>query len=483
MSTKHFIGSAILSAAALVAAQDPSLKLTTYIDALELTNNFNPVKESYWTSLPHHRRTPFAVSPDGNTFCLAYLDSSGKGVHVQQLTPATMTSKGPDVTIENVQEAGGLVAHNDGFALLGNEAVSGKDAPSSETPVAAIYRYENGQQKWKTFVGGPGVHEADGLSASPDMNGDLVYSTESDLYGAYFVVTDYTGDAAGHYGDSIQYVNSAGALQIIPGASSSWGCSHNTGIAFEAADAAPFASICAEDQGAIRLNTKTQGMDKSGPKISNENTTNGASGEPMGGMSGSYSALAKFVNNTNHIFTWVSRGAVDLTENTWMGEGYTHCVNRTNGRRVAIALLSDKETLIGDQATSEVGAKDGDSQVRWLTETIGPDRSNAHVAVFDDEYALVTWEEIADPHCDLVAFGCSGVFSGTYFQVVDKSGRRVGEARREEKVFVAGDMATLVNGTVCWPFVNMDWRLDLPVDGGLPVTTTQKMSFACASLV
>ncbi|KAH9842219.1 hypothetical protein Tdes44962_MAKER01597 [Teratosphaeria destructans] len=483
MFAKHFIGSAILGAAALVAAQDPSLKLTTYIDVLDLKHSFNPVKEAYWTSLPHHRRTPFAVSPDGNTFYLAYLDSSGKGVHVQQITPSTMTCKGSFVTIENVQEAGGLVAHNDGFALLGNEAVSGGNAPPNGMPVAAIYRYENEQQKWRTFVGGPGVHEADGLSASPDMNGDLVYSAESDLYGAYFVVTDYTGAATGHYGDSIQYVDSAGALRNIPGASSSWGCSHNTGIAFEAADAPPFASICAEDQGAIRLNTKTQGMDASGPKISNENTINGASGEPMGGMSGSYSALARFVNSSSYIFTWVSRGAVDLTENTWLGEGYTHCSNRTNGRRAAIALLSDKETLIGPQATSQVGAKDGDSQVHWLTETIGPDRSNAHVAVFDDEYALVTWEEIADPHCDLLGFGCSGVFSGTYFQVVDKSGRKVGEPRREDKVFVAGDMATLVNGTICWPFVNVDWRLDLPVGEGLPETTTQKMSFACASLV
>jgi hypothetical protein len=101
---------------------------------------------------------------------------------------------------------------------------------------------------------------------APDLNGDLVYSEKSGLYGAYFVVTgvsfisstseletskdyfpDYAGPASGHFGDSIQYVDDSGNLKVITGASSSWGCSHNTGIAFEAADSPPYASICAED--------------------------------------------------------------------------------------------------------------------------------------------------------------------------------------------------------------------------------------------
>ena len=87
----------------------------------------------------------------------------------------------------------------------------------------------------------------------------------------------YTGDAAGHFGDSIQYVDDTGALKTTS-YSSTFGCSHNTGIGLEAADAPPFASVCAEDHGAIWLNTDTQYM--SGVKIANENTTNGVSGEP-----------------------------------------------------------------------------------------------------------------------------------------------------------------------------------------------------------
>ena len=364
-----------------------------------------------------------------------------------------------------------------------NEAVpSGTtNAPPSDTPVPVLYRYTDGTQSWKTWLGGPDVPTTAGLSMSPDMNGDLVYSVEAGLYGAYFVVTDYTTDYAGHFGDSIQYVNEQGALQQITGATSSWGCSHNTGIAFEAAEAAPFASICAEDQGAIWLNTKTQGMTNNGVKISNENTTNGGSGEPMGGMSGSYSGLARFASTTDYIFAWVSRGAVDLTENTWMGSGYTHSLNRTNPRNVAIALFTDKYTKVGPEATSEMGVADGDSQVNWIS-TGSNDCSNAHAATFGTSDALVTWEEIENPICDYVAMGCRGQFSGSYFQQVDSTGAKVGAPFSDMDTYVAGDMVTMSNGSICWPYVSMTWDLSQPVPYAGSTFTTKNMSFACMNL-
>ena len=355
------------------------------------------------------------------------------------------------------------------------------NAPPSDTPVPALYRYTNGQQSWKTWLAGPDVESATGFGASPDMNGDLVYSAEAGLYGAYFVVTDYTGSASGHFGDSIQYVNENGALQTITGATSTWGCSHNTGIAFEAADAAPFASICAEDQGAIWLNTNTQGMTNNGVKISNENTTNGGSGEPMGGMSGSFSGLARFASSTSYIFAWVSRGAIDLTENAWMGTGYTHSLNRTNPRNVAISLFSDKSTKVGAQATSEVGAASGDSQINWVTKGAN-DCSNAHAATFGTDNALITWEEIENPACDYIAMGCSGQFAGSFFQQVDSTGAQVGAPLKETDTYVAGDMVTMSDGRICWPYVSMTWDLSAPVAYSGSTVTTTKMSFACMSL-
>lgn len=271
----------LASTITLAAAQGRSIRLEKFPNTVGLTEDFDPIKEAYWTGLPHHRRTPFALSPDGSRAYLAYLDGSGEGVHVRNIDPKTFKPRGKVVTVEGVKEAGGIVAHNDGFALLGNEAIptSVSDAPPDGTPVPAIYRYKSGEQVWKTFVAGPGVDEDAGLMMSPDMNGDLAWSERAKMYGAYFVVTAYSGSSEGHFGDSIQYVDAEGKLQSIEGASSSWGCSHNTGIAFAAADEPPFASLCAEDQGAIWLNTKTQGMGSNGVKVSNENTTNGGGGE------------------------------------------------------------------------------------------------------------------------------------------------------------------------------------------------------------
>lgn len=203
----------------------------------------------------------------------------------------------------------------------------------------------------------------------------------------------------------------------------------------------------------------------------------------VGGMSGSYSSLAKFQNSTEYIFAWVSRGAVDLSLNDWMSDGYTHSQPRTEGRRAAMAILSDKETKLAPEATSEVGAASGDDQVNWLSPAEGPDRSNAHVATFDDTYALVSWEEALNPECTEIAMGCAGEFSGTYFQLVNNVGARIGEPIKRSDTFVAGDMATMDNGDICWPYVNMEWSLSEPVGYGGSDVTTQKMSFACMSLV
>jgi hypothetical protein len=459
-------------------AQLSENNLKTHVGSLKLSASFNPIKEAYWTGLPHHRRTPFAVSPDGKSAYLAYLDASETDVHIQKVDPSTFAAVGDAVTVTGGKEAGGLVAHNDGFALLTNEAMpSGTtNAPPDNTPVAVLYRYTAGKQTFKTFLGGPDNVGGMGALASPDMNGDLAFSEATGMYGAYFVVTAYSGDAQGHFGDAIQYVSENGTLEQIQGASSSWGCSHNTGIAFEAADSVPFPSICSEDQGAIWLNTGGTGMDKSGVKVSNENVQNGAGNEAMGGMSGSYSGLARFIDSDSYIFSWVSRGAKDLTENEWMGPGYTHSVNRTVNRNVAIATFSDKKTIVGEQATSKLGP-DGDSQVNWIT-TGTADCQNAHVAAFDGANALVTWEEIAEPTCEFIAMGCKGAFTGSYFQLV-KDGKKVGEAVKSMDVYVAGDMVTMADGRVCWPYVDMEWTLDAPVRSPANV---KAISFACMGL-
>jgi len=54
--------------------------------------------------------------------------------------------------------------------------------------------------------------------------------------------------------------------------------------------------------------------------------------------------------------------------------------------------------------------------------------------------------------------GCSGAFTGTYFQLVNNQGARSGKPWKEMDVYVAGDLVTLKNGTICWSYVNREWQ-------------------------
>ncbi|RDW94450.1 hypothetical protein BP5796_00213 [Coleophoma crateriformis] len=468
---------AAAAATTLISTVLADVSITSFANSLKLGSSFDPIKAAYWTGLPHHRRTPFSVSPDGTKGYLAYLDSTYSSVVVQEVDLTTFAAVGTAYKT-TAYEATGLVAQNDGFALLATVNATGTtDLPTDNEPIVSLIRVKDGAEAWRTPLNGPGVHASAGLTATPDANGDLVYSEASGLYAAYFVVTAYTGDAAGHFGDSIQYVTeSTGALTQEDGASSTFGCSHNTGLSLEAADAPPFASICAEDQGDIWLNTDTQYM--SGRKIANENTTNGVSGEPMGGMSGSYSNLARFGNSSNYIFGWQSRGALDLTQNTWMGDGYTQCSPRWLNHNVAIATMNSKNNLTGEQATSVVGAAEGDLQVNWITYSSTEDHQNVHTAAISSDVALITWETLTNPDCQPVPLGCTGTYAGTSFQLVDNTGAKIGSTVNSTEVFVSGDIANVGTGKVCWPYVSMTWDLSQPLDSATPVT---QMSFACAS--
>ena len=162
----------ILAALPLALAELFNSSLKTYIGTLDLGSNFNPVTPAYWTNFKHHVRAPFALSPDGSTAYLAYLDASGTDIHVQPVDPTTFASKATPVTVEGGKEAGGLVAQNDGFALLTNIKYTGTgEAPPGETPVPIVVRYKGGAEVWRTWVGGPPAGElAQVLKGWPKSN-------------------------------------------------------------------------------------------------------------------------------------------------------------------------------------------------------------------------------------------------------------------------------------------------------------------------
>ncbi|KAK8202626.1 hypothetical protein BKA81DRAFT_408016 [Phyllosticta paracitricarpa] len=296
--------------AAYAAITEANLK--TFPNSFALEHPFNGVRDLYWTGMKTHRRVCFAASPSGTIGFVAYLDASERGVHVQQVDLQSFKAIGKAFTVPDGREAGGLVVpeDEDGFALLTNEALSPDttDAPKDGTPIPVLYRVEGGKLSWKTYLAGPGIHPEEGLGQAVDMNGDLTWSPVKKLFAAYFVISYYTGEHAGHFADSIQYVDPQGKIQIIKGATSGGGCSHNTGIAFASADDAPYCSACSEDQqGGVWLNTKTQNAGPPSPLLSKEPFINGMSGEPFNGMGGSWRVLGRLADTQQYAITWLTR--------------------------------------------------------------------------------------------------------------------------------------------------------------------------------
>jgi hypothetical protein len=140
--------------------------VSSFPNSLTLESSFDPIKAAYWTGLPHHRRTPFKVSPDGNSAYLAYLDTTYSNVVIQQVDTSTFEAVGTAVKITGY-EAAGLVAHNDGFAVMVTANATGTtDLPPTGDYVTTLVRYTNGTETWRTALNGPGVHAADGVSIS-----------------------------------------------------------------------------------------------------------------------------------------------------------------------------------------------------------------------------------------------------------------------------------------------------------------------------
>ncbi|WEO94526.1 hypothetical protein A6P39_011165 [Streptomyces sp. FXJ1.172] len=149
--------------------------------------------------------------------------------------PLTAAGKraGADTVVAGAREVDGLVAHDDGFALLTRFA----DTNKWKETAAAIVRYAGGRRTWTTKLTGTASHDT-----SPVLDGQLTWNGTK--YGAYFVVHDAGGFADGHFGDKLSYLSAKGA-KLSGGWS--WGCSHNEGIALHAESSGAFTSLCFDD--------------------------------------------------------------------------------------------------------------------------------------------------------------------------------------------------------------------------------------------
>jgi hypothetical protein len=142
MLSYTWILAALTAVAAVNAFSASDLSLSK--DSITLSSAFTYAVSGY-DIRPHHARTPFAVGAGNGNAYVAYL--AGSTVYVQQVDHANgFVAIGNAVTVPGLV-AGGLVAHDDGFALL----TTRKDGTTANgEPTAYIVRYTNGKESWAT---------------------------------------------------------------------------------------------------------------------------------------------------------------------------------------------------------------------------------------------------------------------------------------------------------------------------------------------
>ncbi|MDV9174422.1 hypothetical protein R6V09_30485, partial [Streptomyces sp. W16] len=391
-----------------------------------LTAGYNNVRQ--WT------RTSTAVAPNG-TLRVAW--PAADGVHVTPLSAAG-TRSGADTVVKGAKEVGGLVAHNDGFALLTRVA----DTNKWKETAAAIIRYTNGKQTFRTKLTGTASNDT-----SPGLDGQLTWNGTK--YGAYFVVHGAGGFADGHFGDKLTYISAKGA-KLSGGWS--WGCSHNEGIALHAETSGAFTSLCFDDWRSGLFVSTGIGAPDVAPVVQREQCWAGYCGGTFPGRTGD---LVKSASG-RYATAFASRGAASAKKNSAdsSGRGWT-VTPRTSTHQVAVAFMANRNS--------------GPGKAIYLTSAAGTENVNVHIAPYGKDRLLVSWESLKGAKC--AAGTCTGTFTGTHLRLIDWNGK-FQSADKVVSARISGDIAVLKNGALTWAYVPVTPTYASPLNGASPTATS-----------
>ena len=426
--------SARTSAAAAEPAASAATPLAQRISSTSLTLAV-PLHylEQGYNGMPQWTRVAVAAAPGGK---VQVAWPAADGIHVTPLG-SMLTRSGADTVVSGAQEVGGLVAHDDGFALLTRVADSNK---WSET-AAALIRYRNGTQVFTDKLTGTASDDT-----APVLDGQLVWNGTE--YGAYFVVHGAGGFADGHFGDKLVYAGATGA-RLSGGWS--WGCSHNEGIALYPEKSAPFTSVCLDDWRSGLFVSTGIGAPDVAPVLGREQCWAGYCG---GAFPDGTGAIVKSAAG-RYAVALASRGAASAGKNAAdsSGRGWT-VTPRWSTHQVAVDFLSNSSTPSGKTV--------------YLTDDPSTDHVNVRVAPYGRSRLLVTWESVSGAAC---ANGtCTGRFSGTHLELIDYAGRVLTPAVVVPE-HISGDIAVLPDGDLAWASVKATPNYSAPL-GTSPTTTT-----------
>ncbi|MCI3271516.1 hypothetical protein [Streptomyces cylindrosporus] len=419
------------------AATSTAAPLTITTTSVSLSAKF-PYLSTGYNNMREWTRTSTAVAPNGS---LRVAWPASDGIHVTPLTAAGKRS-GADTVVRGAEEVGGLVAHNDGFALLTRVA----DTNKWHDTAAAIIRYTNGKQTFRTKLTSTATHDT-----SPVLDGQLTWNGSK--YGAYFVVHGAGGFADGHYGDKLSYVSAKGG-KLSGGWS--WGCSHNEGIALHAEKTGAFASVCFDDwRSGLFVSTGIAAPDDA-PVVQREQCWAGYCGGTFPGRTGDLVRSA----GGRYATAFASRGAASAKKNPddSSGRGWT-VTPRTGTHQVAVAFMKNRNS--------------GPGKAIYLTSAEGTENVDVHLAPYGKNRLLLSWESLKNAKCK--AGTCTGAFTGTHLRLIDWNGK-FQSADKVVQARITGDVAVSADGTLTWAYVPVTPSYATALNGASPTSKTLRIA-------
>jgi hypothetical protein len=424
--------------AATPASCPPTLAARLGLVEIAVDKNIAWQKPGY-DYFPVDERVALAVQPDGQAL-LAWAEVNAAtvaggspqpplGVHVTPLD-GSLARRGADTVLATAQEVSGLVAHDDGFALLTRDANPGTRLDLGEgegNNLAFLLRYQGGQVQWRQPLTGSASLDAEqtGTLYSPFLEGQLVWNDS--IYGAYFVVRGGQGDpSAGFYRDALVFRDSMLRPAIWPVAH---GCDNNGGIRL-IADSGKANLVSAGLSTVPQMTGLCIQQLKPLLKLTNLESDRVVSDQELGrsGYAGArLGSLLKLADG--YLVFWLSMGDT----------------NDDQGHDIRMARLDGSFNV-----TSGPG---------WFARTPGREEWNLHVVPYGpslDRFLMVYGEiEITGSAGGNNAM-FTGRFLGTHLVLIDANGTPLSANELVPKAPTTANAEPVVlpGGDVAWPFVN-----------------------------
>jgi hypothetical protein len=373
-------------------------------------------------------RLAFSVAPSGNSY-VAWTNNGFNTVYVTPLT-ALQTRFGPDIPNAGYDIAG-LVAQDDGFALLLNREDPGTplvnpnptDKPYGKAAVAV--RVRQGKVVFAAPLTGTAHVVADAGSPPHDCTPERFDGRLAHLggkYGAYFTVHGCQGDAhESYYADKLAYFDDQG--QPVSGGWN-WGCQIDEDLRL-LPETGPFTALCMTDDfasGGLNLNHEGSNLLT---RLASEFVSRNV-------CAGQFGSIVKLADNS-YVVVWLSRGGSNADDSS----------PAKPANDIALIRLSAAPAYTP-------------SAITWITNTPNVHEMNLHAAAYGPSRLLLAWDSVENFDCSQFPLNvtCLGDYTGTHFVLIDTQGNQL----TADELLPAppnsrDDLTLFPNGDVGWAFV------------------------------